>query len=110
MAGDLPEPGRSKADEPLPDQQPCRGRRVWPLAKRSGYPPRVAGGFGRLLMVFGVTMVIVGFVLQYGPLLGKLPGDLQIERGGFRLLLPLGSCLAISLLLTAVLQLFSRLR
>jgi hypothetical protein len=64
-------------------------------------------------MWFGVAMVVVGFALQYAPslpLLGKLPGDLQIERGGFRLYLPFGSCLAISLLLTALLQLFSRLR
>jgi hypothetical protein len=64
-------------------------------------------------MVFGVVMVVVGLLLQYAPalpLLGKLPGDLQIERGGFRLYLPLGSCLLISLVLTALLQLFSRLR
>ena len=73
----------------------------------------MAGSFGRLLMLFGLAMVVVGFVLQYGPplpLLGKLPGDLQIDRAGFRLYLPLGSCLLISLALTALLQLFSRLR
>jgi hypothetical protein len=68
---------------------------------------------GRLLVVFGVVMVVVGLLIQLAPSipwLGKLPGDLRIERGGFRLYFPLASCLVISVVLTLLLQLFSRFR
>ncbi len=71
------------------------------------------GDLGRLLTIFGVAMVAVGLAIQFGPslpLLGKLPGDLRLEWGGFRLYLPLATCLVISVALTLLLQLLSRLR
>ena len=64
-------------------------------------------------MIFGLAMVGVGLWIQFGPplpLLGKLPGDLRVDVGGFRLYLPLATCLVISVVLTLLLQLFSRLR
>ena len=71
------------------------------------------GDLGKLLTIFGLAMVGVGLWMQFGPalpLLGRLPGDLRLEWGGFRLYLPLASCLAISVVLTLLLQLLSRLR
>jgi hypothetical protein len=68
---------------------------------------------GRMLVIFGVLMVVAGLALQLAPnlpLLGKLPGDLRIERDGFLLVLPLGTCLLVSAVLTLVLQLLARLR
>jgi hypothetical protein len=68
---------------------------------------------GKFLIVAGLVLLGVGLVLHFGPslpLLGKLPGDFRIERPGFRLYLPLGSCLLLSVVLTLLLQLFSRLR
>jgi len=44
------------------------------------------------------------------PFLGRLPGDLRIERPGFRLYIPIASCVVISLILTGVLWLISKLR
>jgi hypothetical protein len=73
----------------------------------------MAGQFGRLLTLFGLAMVAVGLLIQFGPslpLLGKLPGDLRLEWGGFRLYLPLATCLVISVVLTLLLQLFARLK
>ena len=42
--------------------------------------------------------------------LGHLPGDLRVERPGFRFYLPLGSSLLVSLLLTAALALWAWFR
>lgn len=42
--------------------------------------------------------------------LGHLPGDLRVERPGFRFYLPLGTSLLVSLLLTALFALWSWLR
>ena len=71
---------------------------------------------GKALMVFGVVLLVLGVVLQYGissswlSWIGKLPGDIEISFSRFRLLLPLGSCLVVSLVLTVLLQLFTRSR
>jgi hypothetical protein len=68
---------------------------------------------GRPLILLGVVLVAVGLLLQLGPqlpLLGRLPGDLRIERPGFRLYLPLTTSLLLSLVLSALLWLLGRLR
>jgi hypothetical protein len=40
--------------------------------------------------------------------LGRLPGDIRVERPGFTLYFPLASCLLLSLFLTLVFWLFRR--
>lgn len=68
---------------------------------------------GRTLIVLGAVLLLVGLLLQLAPnvpLLGKLPGDIRIERDGFRLYLPITSCVLLSVLISAILQLLSRLR
>lgn len=67
----------------------------------------------RILIVAGLAFVVLGLLLYASPsipLLGKLPGDIRIERPGFRLYLPITSCLLVSALLSAVLWLVSKLR
>lgn len=69
--------------------------------------------FGKTLIVFGVLLVLVGLVLVFAPRvpwLGHLPGDIRIEREGFRLYVPLTTCLLLSALISLVLYLISRLR
>ena len=68
---------------------------------------------GRLLMIVGAAVAAVGLLLYFGPSLpwiGKLPGDFRIERPGFRLYLPLGTCLLLSVVVTLVLHVVSRFR
>ncbi len=55
---------------------------------------------GRLLVVVGIGLVLLGLVF---PWLGHLPGDLRFGRGPVRVYLPLGSCLLVSVLLSLVL-------
>jgi hypothetical protein len=42
------------------------------------------------------------------PLLGKLPGDIRIERENFSFFFPLGTCLLLSLLVSLLFWLFRR--
>jgi ribose/xylose/arabinose/galactoside ABC-type transport system permease subunit len=68
---------------------------------------------GRSLTILGVVFVVVGLVLWLSPgipLLGKLPGDLRIERPGFRLYFPITTCVLVSLVLSLVAHLVARLR
>ena len=65
------------------------------------------------LVVAGLIIAGIGVVWLLAPSipwLGKLPGDLRIERPGFRLYLPITSCVLVSLVLSALLQLLARLR
>jgi hypothetical protein len=66
---------------------------------------------GRLLVVVGLVVAGLGLLLSLGgkvPGLGRLPGDIVIERGGFRLCLPLATSLLLSLILTGVVWLLRR--
>ena len=69
---------------------------------------------GKILVIIGILIILLGvFVwLGGGSLLswfGRLPGDIRVERPGFRLYVPLASMLLVSVLLSAVLWLVRRL-
>jgi len=63
-------------------------------------------------LLIGAGLVLVGAGLLWPWLqksgLGRLPGDIVIERGGFRLYLPLVSCLLLSLVLSVILWLLRK--
>jgi len=65
---------------------------------------------GRFLIIAGLVLVAVGFLWPYlGRLgLGRLPGDIVIEREGFRLYLPIVTSLIISVVLTVLFWLFRK--
>lgn len=64
----------------------------------------------RFLIIAGATLVVVGllwpFLSRLG--LGRLPGDIVIEREGFRLYIPIATSLLISALLTLGFWLFRK--
>lgn len=67
----------------------------------------------KVLILAGVVLIAVGALLYLAPsipFLGRLPGDIRVERHGFRLYLPLTTCLLLSLVLSGLLYLFGRLR
>ena len=66
---------------------------------------------GRLLIVGGVVLAVVGLVLVLAPnipFLGRLPGDIRIENENIRVFIPVGTMLLVSILLTLVLNLLNR--
>ncbi|HLY38019.1 MAG TPA: DUF2905 domain-containing protein [Candidatus Binatia bacterium] len=68
-------------------------------------------GLGRLLIVFGLVIVLAGVVLLVAdriPGLGRLPGDLVVRRGPVTFYFPLATSIVLSVLLTILLNLFWR--
>ena len=68
-------------------------------------------GLGRLLIVFGLVIVLVGVVLLVAdriPGVGRLPGDLVVRRGPVTFYFPLATSIVLSVLLTILLNLFWR--
>ena len=66
--------------------------------------------FSRLLIVFGLVLVALGLlwpvIAKLG--LGRLPGDIVIEREHFRLYIPLATSLLLSVILSAILWFINR--
>ena len=68
---------------------------------------------GRILLVAGFVLLVVGALLTFAPglsWLGRLPGDIRVERPGFRLFVPITTSLLLSVLLSLVMYLVSKLR
>ena len=65
-------------------------------------------GFGLLFYLFGKPPHQDSWCGGKIPFLGKLPGDIYIEKKNFTFYFPLATCIMLSLLLTLVFWLFSR--
>lgn len=64
----------------------------------------------RFLIVLGLVILALGLLWPVlGRLgLGRLPGDIVIQRGSFSFYFPLATCIIVSVLLSAAFWLFNR--
>jgi membrane protein implicated in regulation of membrane protease activity len=72
-----------------------------------GFMPEI----GKLLVIVGGVILVVGLFLSLGlriPYLGKLPGDISVDRGNVHFYFPIVTCLLLSLVLTILLSAFFR--
>jgi hypothetical protein len=64
----------------------------------------------RFLIVLGLVILALGLLwpvlTRLG--LGRLPGDIVVQRDNFTLYFPLATCILVSVLLSAVFWLFNR--
>ncbi len=68
--------------------------------------------FGKSLILAGIFVVILGLSVMFWskiPLLGKLPGDIFLQKGNFRFFFPIATSLVISIVLTIIINLAMRL-
>ena len=66
---------------------------------------------GKFLVIIGIAIVVLGFILWTGigaGFLGKLPGDIRIERGNSVFYFPIVTCIVISIVLSLIFSLFRR--
>jgi hypothetical protein len=67
--------------------------------------------FGRLLFLLGLVLALAGILIVYVgkiPWIGRLPGDILIQRKNFTFYFPLTTGILISFLLTFILWLLGR--
>ena len=68
---------------------------------------------GKLIVIVGVITTLVGLLLWSGfapKWLGRLPGDIRIERGNSSFYFPIVTCIILSIVLSLLLSLFSIFR
>ena len=67
---------------------------------------------GKYILLIGSALVIVGILVyffhDYLRWIGRLPGDIRIERENFRFYFPLATMVLISLLVTIIIQIIKR--
>ena len=66
----------------------------------------------KYLILLGVIIIIAGVVLHFFSdklnWIGRLPGDIRIERENFRFYFPITTMILISILLTVILRIIRR--
>ncbi|HWP46301.1 MAG TPA: DUF2905 domain-containing protein [Candidatus Limnocylindrales bacterium] len=66
---------------------------------------------GKMLILFGGIAIVIGLILLFVdkiPFIGRLPGDIYIEKKNFTFYFPLMTSILISIILTIILNLLSR--
>ena len=64
----------------------------------------------KFLIIAGLSLLIVGLLWAWlgKPPLGRLPGDIVVERGGFRFYFPVTTAVLLSLVASLLYWLFRR--
>jgi hypothetical protein len=66
---------------------------------------------GKTLIVVGIVFIITGIVFLFGdkiPFLGRLPGDISIQKERFSIYFPITTCIIISIILTIIFSIFRK--
>lgn len=68
---------------------------------------------GKFLILVGIIIIIVGVLLLMAgkiPYIGRLPGDIVIQKKNFTFYFPLATSILLSILITLVLWFLGRLK
>jgi len=71
----------------------------------------VVSDLGRMLVVAGLAIAVLGLVLLLGakvPWLGRLPGDINVERNDWSFHFPIVTCLVVSVVLSLIVKVLFR--
>ncbi len=66
---------------------------------------------GKMIVLFGMVLVVLGLVLLLAgklPYIGRLPGDIIVQRKNFTFYFPLGTSILLSIVLSLLFWILSR--
>jgi len=68
---------------------------------------------GKILIIAGVVFLIAGLAIEFlgrfqWP--GKLPGDIYIDKGNFKVYIPIATSILVSIILSLLFFLFNRFK
>ncbi|MBI2469988.1 MAG: DUF2905 domain-containing protein [Planctomycetes bacterium] len=67
--------------------------------------------FGKILILVGIIMIVVGGLFMFGskiPFIGRLPGDIAIQKKNFSFYFPITTSIIISIILSFIMWLLSK--
>lgn len=69
------------------------------------------GSLARMLIFLGILLIVIGGVILLAnkiPGIGRLPGDIYIQKKNFSFYFPITTCIIISIILSIIFWLFRR--
>jgi len=66
---------------------------------------------GKTVIIFGIVLVGIGLLLTFAnkvPYLGKLPGDIYVQKKNFTFYFPLATSIVLSIILSSIFWLLNR--
>ena len=69
------------------------------------------GSYGKVLIITGIILIIAGALFLFVnkiPFLGRLPGDIAVQKKNFSFYFPLTTCIIISIILSLIMWLLGR--
>jgi hypothetical protein len=66
---------------------------------------------GKFLIIAGVVLVVAGIIIQFAdriPFLGRLPGDISVEKQNFKFYFPITTSIVISILISLIVFLINK--
>jgi hypothetical protein len=67
----------------------------------------------KMLISFGIILIVFGIILSFAgrvPFLGRLPGDIYIQKKNFTFFFPLATSVVLSVLISVILFLFRKIK
>ena len=69
---------------------------------------------GKILIILGVIVIIAGIIVYFGGyklnFLGKLPGDIRVEKENFRFYFPVTTIILLSIIVSFIIWIVKRLQ
>ena len=65
----------------------------------------------KFLIIAGIVLLVAGILMHFAPRLpfpGKLPGDIVIDKGNFKLFFPITTSILLSIILSLILYFINR--
>jgi len=62
----------------------------------------------KIFYLSGFIFLLMGLIFNIVPSLPRLPGDINIDRGGFKIYIPFVSAIILSVVLTILLNFFRK--
>ncbi|MBI2330549.1 DUF2905 domain-containing protein [Candidatus Daviesbacteria bacterium] len=62
----------------------------------------------KLFSLLGLVFLVLGLIFNIMPKLPKIPGDLYIDKFGFKIYIPFASAIVISVILTLLFNFFRK--
>jgi Protein of unknown function (DUF2905) len=69
---------------------------------------KILVGLGLVVVCVGVILLVAGNLSGKAPWLGRLPGDIYVDRGNWKFYFPLTTSLLISIVVSLLLYFFGR--
>ena len=66
---------------------------------------------GKFLIITGIVLIVAGLLIQFPnriPMIGKLPGDIRIERENFSFYFPIMTSIVLSVIVSLLLYFVNR--